>query len=386
MSLAERLKWAREAMGLRLQDVFRRTEIGISTLSDFENAVREPRVWQLKRLAELYHRPLSFFLEEGPIPHQPVICWRERPSSPQVEEIEAQFLQLAEQYHRLEVLCQERQTEVSLPDWDIPPHEMTYPLVQRLAQQFRSQSQLDSCPACELLWVLEEVYQVKVFHLPFEPTGTAACAWGESFGPAILLNARNVRWRRNFDLAHELFHLLTWKTFRGKLPQPGNKPSEQEERFATCFASNLLLPPELLQQTLEEEQRAGGFTIPAIYRIAQRFDVSMEAVIWQIRFLYRMSDDWASRCIQQCKYLKDFWENRASDSPPRLPRRYEALAQKALQQGLISIGVFAQYMDITRQEALIWAEHLAEAQASSLEEFSTGETNSSGCKCDHQIT
>ena len=49
---------------------------------------------------------------------------------------------------------------------------------------------------------------VKVFHLPLEPTGTAASTYGEAFGMAVLLNSSHVAWRRNFDLAHELFQQI----------------------------------------------------------------------------------------------------------------------------------------------------------------------------------
>ncbi len=361
MTLAERLKFARESLGLRLQDVKERTGICESTLSDYERAVREPRLSRLKKLAELYCRPVSFFLEEGPLPRSPQISWRQRPLSPQAEKIEADFLQLVEQYRRLELLCQERKAP-PLPQYEFRSDQWNYPLIGELARSFWEENRLGPCPGCELLRVLEEIYQVKIFYLPFEPTGTAACTWGETFGPAILLNMRTVRWQRNFDLAHELFHLLTWKSFRSSFCPETYQLSEQQERWATCFATHLLLPPELLQSALESEPIGNGFTVSALYRIAEQFDVSIDAVIWQIRFMEERSDSWARQCIGQCKALGDFWEHRLSDTPPRLPRRYVALAQKALQQGLISVGTFAQYMNLRRPEALAWAEKLTEAQ------------------------
>ena len=39
--------------------------------------------------------------------------------------------------------------------------------------------------------VIEEVCGVKVFHLDFEPSGTAASAVSETFAAAVLLNAKN---------------------------------------------------------------------------------------------------------------------------------------------------------------------------------------------------
>jgi hypothetical protein len=39
--------------------------------------------------------------------------------------------------------------------------------------------------------------------------GSAASIWGP-FGPAILMNSNEAPWRRNYNFAHEVFHLITW--------------------------------------------------------------------------------------------------------------------------------------------------------------------------------
>ena len=91
--LAERLKYARQSMKLTLDDVESRTSVGASTLSEFENDKREPRLPQLKELAGLYHRPTAFFLEEGPLPSE-IVLWRQKPQSPNAEELQAHLLQL----------------------------------------------------------------------------------------------------------------------------------------------------------------------------------------------------------------------------------------------------------------------------------------------------
>src|SRR5690606_5159555 len=103
-----------------------------------------------------------------------------------------------------------------------------------------------------LLSTLEEICRVKVFHLPFEPSGTAACSLSDRFGAAVLLNSNNIRWRRNFDLAHELFHLLTWNIFRqGEYLK---KVSDKEEQCANKFASNLLMPQEPLRLAIASQR------------------------------------------------------------------------------------------------------------------------------------
>lgn len=80
-------------MKLTLDDVESRTSVGASTLSEFENDKREPRLPQLKELADLYCRATSFFLDDGPLP-QEIVLWRQKPKSPIAEELQSQLLRL----------------------------------------------------------------------------------------------------------------------------------------------------------------------------------------------------------------------------------------------------------------------------------------------------
>ena len=210
MTVAERLRYARNSMNLTLAEVGDRIGIGESSLSDFENEKREPKLVQLRELAQVYHRSTTFFLEEGPLPTETVL-WRQKPTSPIAEEIQAQLLELVEQYHNLEKWCDEFE-EVELPFATGEPSRFGYPQAERLAHEFRTKVGLGERPGQSLGRVLEEVCKVKVFHMDFEPSGSVACTFSDRYGAAILLNSKNVPWRRNFDLAHELFHLVTWRS------------------------------------------------------------------------------------------------------------------------------------------------------------------------------
>lgn len=72
-TLAERLKRARESLGLTQEAVERATGIGTSSLSEFECGKREPRLAQLRLLADCYRRPLSYFLREDEPKPQPIM-------------------------------------------------------------------------------------------------------------------------------------------------------------------------------------------------------------------------------------------------------------------------------------------------------------------------
>lgn len=359
MSLAERLQYARERTGLSQPQVRDRTGIGESSLSEFERAKREPSLSQLHKLAAAYRRSVSFFLAEGPIPTE-VVLWREEPES-NGGGTSAHFLQLCAQYYNLEVWTKE-EAPVSLPDAREDAAEYTYRHAEALAKKVRDQLDLGDRPGLSLLPVLEEVCGVKVFHLDFQPTGTAASTnSSDSFGPAILLNKGNVRWRRNFDLAHELFHLLTWRIFRRTVGSDvtSDRAGAAEEKLAQCFAGNLLMPSDAVHAALTAKMRNETLAFDDVFDVARQFDVSVEALLWRMQTLRMLkgTQKETRTLIARSHELAPILEERPKQPPPStFPERYKALAIKALRHGLISKGRFAEYLEISRRQALKYAE------------------------------
>ena len=60
--------------------------------------------------------------------------------------------------------------------------------------------------------------------------------------------------------------------------------------------------------------------------------------------------------IEQAKRLSPLLEERESPMPQAWPSRYRALAIKALRRGEIAIGRFAEYLNISRHEAMRFVE------------------------------
>lgn len=351
MGLADRLRFARQSSNLTLGQVEERTSIGASTLSEFENEKREPRLLQLKQLAEVYRRSTAFFLDDGPLPTE-IVLWRSRPTSPHVEELQGKLLQLAEQYHQLEKWCDDFE-ELDLPSVTTDTSRFGYHDAEKLANNFRNKYALGERPGQSLIRVVEELCKVKVFHMSFEPSGSAACTLHEQFGAAVLLNSNHVRWRRNFDLAHELFHLMTWKVFRRAGDPSFTEASEQEEKFATCFARHLLMPEGPFRIAVESLRAAHSkLSFDDLFEVARQFDVSIEALLWQMKFVFGCSQEWVRETHDKLKSQISFWDKRQHDSPPIRPIRFEALASEALRKGLISTGKYAEYVGITRREAM----------------------------------
>jgi len=360
MGIGERLKFARDRVALTLAQVHDKTRVGQSSLSDFENSRREPSLSQLQALSKLYRRSIAFFLAEGPIPQEDVVLWRQRPDAG-TEDIESKFLKLCEQYHNLEVWTGQT-IPVCLPkaDSSMDAATYTYANAMGLAKGVLNALNLGDRPALSLPSVLEEVCGVKIFYMDFEPTGTAASAYSKTFGAAVLLNRKNKRWRRNFDLAHELFHLLTWNIFRQNVAPDVTSTcaSEQEEKFATCFARNLLMPADAIRVVIHSKVKEGRITYGALFDAARQFDVSTEALIWHMSYvgLLQSTEENKKAMIDQAKALTSRMDERDNTLPPLWPERYRVLAIKAFRHGAISTGRFAEYLNISRQEAMSYVE------------------------------
>jgi hypothetical protein len=85
--------------------------------------------------------------------------------------------------------------------------------------------------------------------------------------------------------------------------------------------------------------------------------LSVEALIWRMAFLKYINYDDAPAIIERYKRVADMWEGkRVADDPPLRPPRFRALAIRALRQGEISLGRFAEYLEISRRDARVMME------------------------------
>lgn len=351
MSLGTRLRWAREAAGLTQRQLHEETSIGVSTISEFESETRGPSALQMVQLAAALHRSVDFFHQPGE-PDAEVVLWRVRPTDVPVERIQVQLIQLAEQFHRLEQLCgnpEAPQLEFAIGDADSFSHRKA----ESLAHSFRNRYALGERPGQVLLRVLEDVIRIKIFFLDFEPSGTAACTLSERFGAAVLLNGKNINWRRNFDLAHELFHLLTWKVFRNPVSPSLLSSTPREEKLADCFAGHLLMPGDALRTAIARQLREKKtLDFDDLFDIARQFAVSVPALVYRCKEEGIINSDAADHVLIQIQGRMHFWEQRKNTPPPKRPFRFEALAFEAIGKGLMGTGKFAEFMGISRHQAM----------------------------------
>ena len=308
MQVGQKLQAAREQLSLSLKQVEEKAGIGASSLSEFENDVRQPSLSQLTTLANFYRKPLGFFLDTNYAERRELVLWRNKPASPYREEKEAEFRQLCQQYHNLEVWTNNRAVS-SLKNLLVNEPVGSYQEVSKLAKDVSNSMGLGDYPGSVLHRILEEVFDVKIFHLDLGSDGTSsACFYDEVYGPAILLNRGHRKWRRNFDLAHELYHLLVWKVRKHDVDDC--KKADDEEKYASAFASCILMPKERVIEAIElAKDEKGMISFEKLDDIARSFDVSLDAFLWRLKILFNMKEAEIKEMLGKAELYKQFRED-----------------------------------------------------------------------------
>jgi len=353
-ALGQRFKNAREHLGLTLEEVSRSVGFGnYQTLSSIENGTRQIKAVELAKLAKIYLREISYFLNPQQEEDEELsILWRNCSSDNIYKQKEQEFLKYCYNYYELEkklmlsYKCKLNQIS------NCTKEEFNYEIIEEKATEYRNEMKLGSRPACILEKLLEEKYNIKIIYLDLGNDGSAASTIGD-FGTAILINSSEAPWRRNYDLAHELFHIITWNIFDHDEIHRSSDVKPMVEKWADVFASSLLLPGDDVSREFESRIKDNKISYLDLIQIAREFVVSTEALLWRLVTLRYLQRQNVTRIIDSGEIREIDKKQRLGDwiDPIHSPSiRYVQLASKAYQEGLISKGKLAEYLDMSRSE------------------------------------
>ena len=235
--------------------------------------------------------------------------------------------------------------------------------------------ELGAVPASSLQSALETQLGIFVWFLDLGEAGSAACSKGE-FGPCILINRREAPWRRNFDMAHELFHLVTWDTACVEIARDATL-GDKAEKLANAFAAALLLPADHVRAELKTCAREGRLALDDLVATARDFDVSTSALLWRLLNLGCGIDAGQVRGLQNDPEFQRM--DRASmvgawSDPAPLPERFVWLAHLASVKGRLSRTKLAQYLGCGLADVAARLEEygLAEVELATVLDFPCG--------------
>ena len=352
--LDKRIVAAREAAGFSITEAAQKLGFkNYQTLSAIEKGARKINAHELIMIARLYGRSLDYFLESDIAP-DPVPLWR-KTTKTDVNKVQRQFLSFLENYSNLEhLLGLKRQWKDIQKNYDRDDFsDNGFERADKLGADIHNFLDLGSRPSSNLLNVLENKLRFKILHLPLGDGVSGASVVDNTLGVGILINANDAPWRRNYDLAHELFHVISWNVFS---PQEiGNGTIKtRPEQYADIFASSLLLPETHLPDALKETAIDNEVRFIDIIELAKDFGVSTEAILWRLVNLKILKKSQAQKVLDNPKF-RDLDQNMRrrlykSDRPSKFPSRFISLAYRCLMEGKISRGTFAEYLEIDRAE------------------------------------
>jgi Zn-dependent peptidase ImmA (M78 family)/transcriptional regulator with XRE-family HTH domain len=352
--LHDRVLEARQAAGYSLGEAAKLLGFNnYQTLSAIERGTRNINAHELSAMAQLYGRSMDYFFEKSISP-DPVPLWRKSPEADE-KMVQRQLLLFLENYSNLEKLLglkrrwKDIQKNYEKSDFSFRGFE----LGDRLGEEIGNSLNLGSRPASILLNVLENDLRFKVLHLPLDNGISGACVVDDRLGVGILINSNDAPWRRNFDLAHELFHIVTWNVFSVQEVGDGTVRTRPEQ-FADAFASSILLPKKHLLEALDEVTASTAIRLVDMIELAKEFGVSTEAILWRMVNLNILKKESVQKVLDDPRRKEMDRISRQSmhsKSPVnKYPERFISLCCRCLMDGKISRGIFVKYLEIDRVE------------------------------------
>ena len=321
--LGRRLRVAREARGLSQQAVADALGLPRTAITQMEAGNRSVSTLELAKLAELYLRAVSDFLQEGARDEDEdvlVALYRAAPgldSDPATHEEVARCVSLCRQGVALEHILG-RSPRSGPPSYEARLPRSSWEAVaqgEQTAVEERQRLGTGNAPIADVseLIASQGIWASGV-GLPNDMSGVFLR--NRSIGFAILVNASHPRGRKRFSYAHEYAHALLDRDRNIAISSAGNS-SEMVERRANAFAAAFLMPrngvyaalrgldkglPSRQEQTIFDVASGGHmdaeFRSPAgsqrinykdVTMLAHRFGVSYQAALYRLKSLRHIS-------------------------------------------------------------------------------------------------
>jgi Zn-dependent peptidase ImmA (M78 family)/DNA-binding XRE family transcriptional regulator len=331
-TIAKRLKAARESAGLTQRKLA--DQLGFKdrqTVGAMEAGERKISAEELLAVMNALGRDLEYFTDPFRLDGEGHFSWR---TSVDNEDRIAEFESLAGRWLATYRNLASDDTIRTAPLQLNLTARSSYEDAHRAADWLASEWQLGDIPAEALEEAVRSRLRALVLFVdaPEEISGAAVRL---SEFSAILINRNETTGRRNFDLAHELFHLLTWETITPPHAEQSGllNPAKRAEQLANCFASGLLMPEDavrtLWKQAPEREHRSEW--VGWVAETASQFRVSVPALQWRLVQLGMLGKD----AVQATEVV------RAEFDPDKKPRRFAedfvTVVCKAIDEGRISV-------------------------------------------------
>jgi Zn-dependent peptidase ImmA (M78 family)/transcriptional regulator with XRE-family HTH domain len=361
-TIGARIKLLREQRNLTQGDLTE--QFGFKdrqTLSAVENGERKVSADELLRAVQVFGVPLDYFTDPFMLAGEGRFSWRQTGVDGErlrgYEEVAGRFIAafrtLGRQVgHRPPLI----RPALSLT------RQSSYDDAIAAGERFAAEFGLGDVPAHRLADVMAERLGILVLMVdPIEGVSGAACQLPEL--DVVLINRNEVAGRRHFDLAHELFHILTWEKMPPEhIEEAMPTKRNRVEQLADNFASALLMPSAVLDRFGDWANLSDKALTDRLNDVADELLVTSQALRWRLVGMGRLSRA-QNETISDNSLRNNGQSKPGRQAPPPLfSKPFVQIVATALDEGKTSMRRIASIIDIAIDDfGELFAAHGVEA-------------------------
>lgn len=327
------LVWARTSAGLDEPVAAKRLKISPDRLVAWEQGLARPTIPQLRKLAELYRRPLAvFYLPEPPRMFEAMHDFRQLAGTERARPSPALHFEIRRARHRREVAVELAELLGEEPKQFLPTAALNDDPVD-VASRIRAAV---SVPLTQQFEWRDKYLALNNWRSAVEAQGilvfqAAGVAVGEMRGfsepapkfPIVVLNAKDSPRGRLFTLFHELAHLALRNGGLCDLHE-STRPSTESDKtevFCNRVAGAILVPPANLREDVSALARRQNdeWADAEIVGLADKYSVSQEVILRSLTLIGAATEAFYQR--KRLEYLKAYEAERGATGPVPYFRR-----------------------------------------------------------------
>ncbi len=216
-------------------------------------------------------------------------------------------------------------------------------------ERFVTEFGLGETPATCLVDTLENKLGILVLMVDFDHgISGAACRLCEF--DVVLIARHETEGRRNFNLAHELFHILTWKTMPPAYSEEARgTDGNRVEQLADNFAAAVLMPAATLRRYGNWSNLSEKDLISRLNTVADDFHVTSSALRWRLVALKELTQS-VARSLPEDALRNNGWERISHEKPALFSKSFMQVLRLAIEQGLVSTRHVAGLLGVTVED------------------------------------
>lgn len=337
--VGQRARIARKDLGLTQEEVS--AQLGFTarqTLSYIEDGQRKVTAEELVKFIQVLKKPLEFFTDPFLLIGEATVSWRANEEPKTLAGFERRMLPVVAAYRNLASDLRRPQT-VLVPQLPLTPNS-SFEEAAAAGERLVKEWELGRIPSQGLVSAAEKKLNLLVLMVD-APEGISGAALHLNEFDTILINRKEPIGRRNYDLGHELFHVLTWHS----MPPPhldaeNGKGTKQKriEQLAESFTSSLLMPAQSVKALWEARKEREIHTW--IKETSRVLGVSGPALLWRIFNL-----GYLNKAALETVNQKRLSRETEAIKPKLYSQRFVECLHKGIDKGLISVRKVAALLD-----------------------------------------